>query len=148
MIEWIMLWQGMKLLVQKFTTYAHTDLCWTSGEMSHRIGWETSFMHGSETPGSEMTCTVWKTASFLSSFITGFFFSPRSYVINVLNIDCSLLPVYHHIHHVNSMYIYPFHSFIAQFPMSMTLVWNLKFGSYLSFNTYLGQISLAYYTIK
>ena len=25
--------------------------------MSHRIGCETSFMHGSETPGSEMTCT-------------------------------------------------------------------------------------------
>ena len=26
--------------------------------MSHRIGCETSFMHGSETLGSEMTCTA------------------------------------------------------------------------------------------
>ena len=35
---------------------------------------------------------VWKTASFLSSCIRGFFYSPRSYMINVLKINCGLLP--------------------------------------------------------
>ena len=35
---------------------------------------------------------VWKTASFLSSCIPGFLYSPRSYMINVLKINCGLLP--------------------------------------------------------
>ena len=35
---------------------------------------------------------VWKTASFLSSCIRGFFYSPQSYMINVLKINCGLLP--------------------------------------------------------
>ena len=35
---------------------------------------------------------VWKSAYLLSSCIHGFFFSPRSYMINVLKINCGLLP--------------------------------------------------------
>ena len=37
---------------------------------------------------------VWKTVSFLiSSCFTGFFYFPRSYMINVLKINCGLLTI-------------------------------------------------------
>ena len=35
---------------------------------------------------------VWKTASFLTLCIRGFFYSPQSYMINVLKINYGLLP--------------------------------------------------------
>ena len=37
------------------------------------------------------TSHVWKTASFLSSCLPGFFYSPRSYMINILEINCGIL---------------------------------------------------------
>ena len=37
--------------------------------------------------------SVWITVSFLFSCIPGFFYSPRSYMINLLKINCGLLPV-------------------------------------------------------
>ena len=36
---------------------------------------------------------VWKTASFITFCILGFFYSSQSYMLNVLKINCGLLPI-------------------------------------------------------